>query len=139
MDTAKVTRTYWKIIDARAALKRNFDKSEAKLAFDKEDAALAAQIETLEGAMLGFLNGTSQDKSTNEFGTFSRKLDLKPSAESWDTIYDWVKANDAWELLHKRLGKTFVEKYAELHGGALPPGVKVYREYVLHVAPARAA
>lgn len=130
MDYSRITRAHLKIGAARKALKAEYD------AADKE---LKTQQESLEGVMLGFLNDSNQDSSTNEFGKFSRKEDLKPSAEDWPTIYDWIKENDAWELLHKRLGKTFVEKYAEENKGALPPGVKVFREYVLHVAPARAA
>jgi hypothetical protein len=130
MDTARYTRAHLKISAARKAL---------KLEYEAADKVLAAQQEVFEGAMLGFLNDSNQDVSTNEFGKFSRKEDLKPSAEDWSAVYAFIKENDAWELLHKRLGKTFVEKYAEDHEGALPPGVKVFREYVLHVAPARAA
>jgi hypothetical protein len=131
MDTARYTRAYLKIGAARKALKAEYEAA---------DKAFAAQQDVIGGSMLGFLNETNQDSSTIVgVGTFKRKLDLMPSAEDWPTIYAWVKENDAWELLHKRLGKTFVEKYAEDHEGALPPGVKVFREYVLHVAPARAA
>jgi hypothetical protein len=136
MDTARVTKTYWKIVDARAAAKAAFDKSEAKVAFDAADKKFAEQQQTLEGAMLGFLNDTNQDKSANEFGGFKRRLDLKPSAEDWAVVYNWIAETGAWELLNKRITKTFVEKYAEDHEGALPPGVKVYREYILSVTRA---
>jgi hypothetical protein len=131
MDTARYTKAWLKISEARKALKKQYETA---------DRALSDQQDVIGGAMLGFLNDTNQDSSTSVgVGTFKRKLDLMPSAEDWPTIYAWVKENDGWELLHKRLGKTFVEKYAEDHEGALPPGVKVHREYVLHVAPARAA
>lgn len=128
MDTARCTKAYLKVGAARKTLKEEYDVADSKL---------KAQQDVFGVELMRHLTDSNMDSSTNEFGKFSRKEDLKPSAENWPAIYSWIVENDGWELLHRRLGKTFVEKYAEDNEGALPNGVKVFREYVLHVAPAR--
>ena len=44
-----------------------------------------------------------------------------------------MKQNDAFDALERRIKKTFVSEYMENNGGAIPPGVSVYRQYAVRV------
>jgi hypothetical protein len=124
MDTNALTKTYVKIRDARTALKRKFDE---------EDGKLKAKLERLEGAMLKFLQESGIDSAKTENGTFYRQEEITPTGSDWDRFYQWIAENDAVDALERRIKKTFVKEYMETHEGAIPPGVTVYREYVVRV------
>jgi hypothetical protein len=124
MDTNALTKTYVKIRDARTALKRKFDE---------EDGKLKAKLERLEGAMLKFLQESGIDSAKTENGTFYRQEEITPTGSDWDRFYQWIAENDAFDALERRIKKTFVKEYMETHEGAIPPGVTVYREYVVRV------
>jgi hypothetical protein len=124
IDTEKLAKVYIKIRDARRDLKKKFDE---------EDGALKAKLEKIEGVMLTFLNENKQESARTTVGTFFKQEEVTPTAADWDAIYKWIKKNDAFEMLERRIKKTFVSEYMEAHKGSIPPGVSVYREYVVRV------
>jgi hypothetical protein len=124
MDINKLVSVYTKIRDKRSEIKR---------AYEAEDDALKAQLVKLEGVLLGHLNTTNSDSIRTEAGTFYRQQDVTPSASDWAAFYDWIKQNDAFDALERRVKKTFVTEYMEANDGAIPPGVSVYRQYVVRV------
>lgn len=124
MDLGKVTKAHINIRDARNELRKQYEAEDAKL---KE-----AQLK-LEGVMLDHLNQHGMDSVRTAAGTFYRQEEVTPSASDWNALYDWIKDNDAWDALERRIKKTFVKEYAEAHNGGLPPGISVFREYVVRV------
>lgn len=128
VDLAKVTSTYVKIRDARGELKR---------AFEAEDAELKAKLEKLEGFMLQHLNTHGMESVRTEGGTFYRQEDVRPNIVDDVAFYSWIKQNDAFDALERRVKKTFVTEFMETHEGGLPPpGINVSREYVVRVRKA---
>lgn len=124
LDLGQVTRAYINIRDARSALRKQYEGEDLKL----EEAQ-----DKLESVMLEHLNKHGMDAVRTEAGTFYRQEDITPSAGDWNALYTWIKDNDAWDALEKRIKKTFIREYQETHQGGLPPGVSVYREFVVRV------
>lgn len=124
MDMNKVVETYIKIRDARSELKKRFD------AQDKE---MKAKLGQLEGFMLSFMQDNGMDSVKTGAGTFYRQEEVRPSGSDWDALYRWIGENNAYEALERRVKKGFVTEYMEEHGGGLPPGVSVHREFVVRV------
>lgn len=120
----RLTKVYIKIRDKRAEL---------KAAYDKEDVELKMKQEKLENAMLAQMNATGAKSVRTDFGTVYRQEEIKPSASDWDSLYRWIRNNDAFDALERRIKKTFVTEYMDTHEGALPPGVSVHREFVVRV------
>lgn len=116
-----------------AYIKIRDKRSEIKKAFDAEDTALKAKLTLLEGAMLQTLNSTNSDSIRTDGGTFYKQEDVTPSGSDWAAFYDWVKQNDAFDALERRIKKTFITEYMEANDGAIPPGVSVYRQFVCRV------
>jgi hypothetical protein len=124
IDLTQVTRAHINIRDARRKLREEFEK---------QDADLKASQGKLEAVMLEHMNTHGMESVRTEAGTFYRQEEITPSASDWNALYDWIKDNDAWDCLERRIKKTFVKEYQEAHDGGLPAGVSVYREYVVRV------
>lgn len=124
MDINKLTSVHLKIRDARSDLKRKFEE---------EDRKLKIKQERIENEMLRFLQDSNTGSVRTESGTFYRQEEITPTGSDWDAFYRWVRENDAFDALERRIKKTFVKEYMETHEGGIPPGVSVYREYVVRV------
>jgi hypothetical protein len=127
MDKLKVealARAYVKIRDARAEKTR---------AYEKEDAELKAKQTKIGNVMLAFLSEHGIDSAATEAGTFYRQEELTPTGSDWGAFYAWVREHDAFDALERRIKKTFIRQYMDDHEGTIPPGVSVYREYVVRV------
>lgn len=121
----KVVTAYNAIRDARTA-KRH--------AWEKDDAELEKDQDTLKVLMLQMLNTTGAKSIATDHGTVYRTEKVKPSAADWSAVYAWIMENpERFELLEKRLKPTFVKQFMEEHEGQIPPGVNVHREYEVSV------
>ena len=119
-----MVKAYIKIRDKRAEIKK---------AFEEQDKALKEKLELIEGEMLRHMQETGIESIKTAAGTFYKQEDITPTGSDWDAFYTWVKTNDAFDALERRIKKGFIKEYMETHEGGIPPGVSVYREYVVRV------
>lgn len=124
LDLNKLVRVHLKIRDARRELSRQFDDA------DRDLKVKQVRIET---EMLRFLNDSHTNSIKTDAGTVYKQEDIQPSISSDDAFYKWIKENDTFEALEKRVKKTFVTAYMEENKGAVPPGVSVLRSFVARV------
>jgi hypothetical protein len=124
MDAQKMVKAYIKIREKRAEIKK---------AFDEQDRALKEKLETIEGEMLRQMQEAGIESIKTAAGTFYKQEDITPTGSDWDAFFSWVRAHDAFDALERRIKKGFIKEYMEAHEGAIPPGVSVYREYVVRV------
>lgn len=130
MDLNKIIGVYTKIRDKR---------SEIKKAYETQDNALKANLEQIEAVLLRQLIATQSDSTRTEAGTFYRQKDIMPSCSDWAALYAWIKENDAFDALERRVKKGFITDYMEEHGKdddgntILPPGVNIHTKYVIRV------
>lgn len=125
LDLAKIAETYIKIRDAKATRRK---------AWEAEETEFNAKLEKLEGFMLSHLNQHGMESVRTDGGTFYRQEDIRPNIVDDASFYAWVKENDAFDALERRVKKTFVSEFMETHEGNLPPpGIAVTREYVVRV------
>lgn len=124
MDYEKIVRAYRNIRDRKQELNR---------AHEKVIADLDEKLEKLKGVMLAELNTNKGEGIRTAAGTFFRKLETIPTGSDWDAFYDWIKDNDAFDALERRIKRTFISDYMDSHDGAIPPGVSVFRRYTVEV------
>lgn len=124
INTAKLVKAYVNLRTARAELKTKFEE---------EDAKLKQQQVQIENTLLAHLNETNQTSGKTIHGSFYKQEEIRPMGSDWDALYRWIKENDAFECLEKRITRTFINKYMEENKGAIPPGVSVMREFVVRV------
>lgn len=87
------------------------------------------KLDIIENHLLGILNKQGQDSFTAAGCTVYRHTNIIPNASDWPTIYAWIEANEAWDMLERRIKKTFVTQYMEVNKGKVPPGVSVMRKF----------
>ena len=60
------------------------------------------------------------------------QTDTTISVQDWDATFEWIKANEAWSVLEKRVSKSVVQDFIEAHN-EVPPGLKVTSETTAHI------
>jgi hypothetical protein len=123
-DLAAVTRAYRNLREARLELEKKMEK---------EIAVLKEQQDAMGAILLAHLNSTNSESARTEEGTFYRTLSVKPSIVDDLAFFKWVKDNDAFDSLERRVKKGFIVEYQKENAEALPPGIAVYKEYEVRV------
>ena len=120
----KVTATYVKIRDARAALKKQFEA---------EDLKLKAQLETLDSFLLSTLQTLGVESVRTQHGTVYTSVAIKPSCQDWTAFYSWIAENEAFDALERRVKRSFIVDYMADNKDALPPGITVLKELLVTI------
>ena len=110
-DTANLVDEYADTREQRLALQRQVDKLD-----EKEKGLKAKLIESLVAASATAIGGQRM------IVTLVPKE--KPVAKDWKSLYAFIVANDAWDLLQKRLTETAVK--ARWEEGIVVPGVEKF-------------
>lgn len=67
-----------------------------------------------------------------ESGIAFLQTDTSVSVKDWDATLAWIKENDAWMFLEKRVSKSVVQEFIE-STKQVPPGVHVSQETSAHI------
>ena len=129
MDVERLTRVYLKIRDHRKVLAREFKAKDDQMKRDQEK---------IGNALLSFLDETKQKRGSTKEGLFYKQKEIIPTGSDWNAFYRFVRDNDAFEFLERRIKKTEVAKYMKEHkdgNGApvIPPGVSVLETWTIRV------
>ena len=92
------------------------------LKLEKLEAYLQLQLTTL---------GTTSFAAKG-IGTAFLQNTVGVTVEDWDATLAFIKENELWELLEKRVSKSVVQDYMESQN-QIPPGVKVRTEVEVRV------
>lgn len=119
LDPDKMVRTFQKIKAKREQLKREFAAADEEL---KSKQAL------LQSMLLKFLTDSNLSSARTSTGTIYKQTKILPRAADWDVFYTWVRENDAFDFLEKRITRDAVKRYMEENDGLPPPGVSIFSE-----------
>lgn len=108
-----VVRGYIQLRDQKAKLKAKYEQ---------EVEGLDTKMAVLEGFMLQEVEATGVDSFKTAGGTAYRYSQNSATVADWDTTLNFIRANEMWNLLERRVNKTVVEEYRQEHQ-QLPPGV----------------
>jgi hypothetical protein len=86
----------------------------------------------LENRLMAVLNENSSRQMRVDAGTFYTAKHISARVNAWSETLDYIRENDAWELLEARVNKTAVQALMEETNAEIP-GVNVTTTYVLHV------
>jgi hypothetical protein len=124
-DMEELVKTYLTIRNER-------DRIESE--FKEQDAALKAEMATLEQAMLAGCNEIKADSIKTSHGTVMKRLSERYTCSDRDNFNKFVIEHGAVELFEGRIHQSnFKEFMTERHADGLPPGVNVMREFVITV------
>jgi len=66
-------------------------------------------------------------------GTISRRLNSSYWTSDWDSFYNFVKDNDAYHLLEKRIHNGNMKEFLADNPDAVPMGLQSKKQYVISV------
>jgi hypothetical protein len=93
---------------------------------------LRENMKTLEAWFLRELDQQGAKSIAAESGTAFKSTKTSSKVEDWEATLQFIRSNELWHMLERRVAKTAVEEYLEANG-ELPPGVAVNREVVVQV------
>ena len=124
MDADKLVKAYVRIRDAKEQMEREHDEKIAKLKSD---------MEAIEQALLELCKTTGQDGGKTQFGSFSRSVKSRYWTNNWGRMYEFIRANDAVDLLEQRLHQTNMKQFLIDNPDKLPEGLNVDSKYSIIV------
>jgi len=94
----------------------------------KEESKVKADY---EARLLATMDAIGTTTLKNEWGNFRKSVNTLPVAKDWEAIYEYVKENDAFYLLFKRLSSTAYKEMLE--AGEVLPGAESYEKETISI------
>jgi hypothetical protein len=120
----KLVKVYRKIRDAIN------EKEEAHKA---EIAALKEQQDKVSAALLEICNSQNVDSLRTAEGTVSRRAATRYWTNDWESMYRFIKEQDAPFLLEQRIHNGNMRQFLEENPETLPIGLNADTKYVISV------
>lgn len=104
-----------------ALVDQYYDQRQRRLAAKKEVEAMEEEERAMKQQIIDYL----KEQETTAIGGHQAVCTLKRKAkavvEEWAQVYEYVKANDAWDLMYRRINDAAVKQ--RLEDGIEVPGV----------------
>ena len=107
--------------------------SELTQAYDTQVEILKAQQDEIKNAMKDQMKALGVTSVRTPEGTVVLSVKTRYSTQDWDEFKKFVLANEALELLEKRIAQTNMAQFLEENPGSMPPGLNSSSEYDISV------
>ena len=115
------------LADIYIKMRERIRELEDKVKTIKEQQAMVAD------KMLELCNEQDANSLTTTNGTISRRLNCSYWTSDWDSFYNFVKDNDAYHLLEKRIHNGNMKEFLADNPDAVPMGLQARNQYIISV------
>ena len=122
--TEKLVKAYIKMRDARSVLSADY---EAK---DKE---IKEQMRVVENFLLEACKRAGGNVSIPGVGVVIRGVDTRYWTSDWEAMHNFIKENNALELLERRIAHRAMGEYLKANPDQMPKGMNVESKYTVTV------
>ena len=112
-----------KLVNYYLELRKEIEEIKERHAHELDKPNKAKEILTEQ--LLQALDSTGQEMARTKFGTVSAAVRDTASCSDPALFIDYVRKNDAYELVERRPNSTACREFAKGNDGKWPPGVKV--------------
>ena len=120
----KLAELYLKIRDKRDALTREYEQKQKEI---------EEQLEIVASEMLDLCKENGADSIKTPAGTIMRSISTRYWTNDWDSMYNFIKQNDALGLFEKRIHQANMKQFIEDNPDVFPPGMLVDSKYKIIV------
>lgn len=106
----------------RAYMKLRNQKAEMKAAYEASVASIDSKMEKLEAYLHAQMLADGVTSYKSEHGTAYLSTTDTATVSDWEAVVEYIKSNDAYDMLERRVSKTAVRAYME-RDGQVPPGI----------------
>jgi len=124
VNVEQLVKAYIKMRDARQQLLREFDEADAKI---------KQQQDVVQQALLELCKETGTDGLKTSAGTVTRTVKTRYWTSDWNSMKNFIKENDAFELLEQRVHQTNMKSFLEDNPNLMPPGMNIDSRYAITV------
>ena len=101
--------------------------------YDTQVETLKAQQDEIKNAMKDQMKALGVTSVRTPEGTVVLSVKTRYSTQDWDEFKKFILANEALELLEKRIAQTNMAQFLEENPGSMPPGLNSSSEYDISV------
>lgn len=120
----KLAELYIKIRDKRDALTREYEEKHKEL---------QEQLDIVADEMLELCKENGADSIKTPAGTIMRSVATRYWTNDWDSMYNFIKENDALGLFEKRIHQVNMKQFLEENPDLFPPNMLVDSKYKIIV------
>jgi predicted secreted Zn-dependent protease len=102
-------------------------------AHKEEIADLKAQQDVLSAALLDLCNEQNLDSIRTPAGTVTRTVSTRYWTNDWESMYDFIRENEAMHLLEQRIHNGNMKQFLSENPDDLPVGLQADTKYVVRV------
>ena len=107
-------------------------KKQKEEAYKQDVAPVSEMMDKLEMLFLQRMNEAGLESLPTKHGTPYKTKRTSVTVADWESSLPFIRTNELWHLLERRVSKTAVQQYVEEHGD-LPPGLNWREEIVVNV------
>lgn len=122
--TPVLVKAYLKMRDARSALSAKYEE---------EDKKIKDQMEVVENYLLETCKRAGGNVSIPGVGVVIRGVSTRYWTSDWEAMHNFVKENDAIELLERRIAQRAMADFLKANPDKMPKGVNVESKYTVTV------
>ena len=101
--------------------------------YDNATAQIKQQQDTIKTAIKDEMLRLGVKSVRTDGGTISLSTKTRYSTDDWDAFKEFIKENDAIELLEKRISQSNMATFLEDNPGKVPAGLNSFKEYAISV------
>jgi hypothetical protein len=102
-------------------------------AYEAEINELKSQQQVIHDELLSFCNDQNLDSIKTKYGTVSRRIQTRYWTNDWESMYNFVKENDAFQLLERRISNNNMKQFLDENPDLMPMGLQVDNKYIVQV------
>lgn len=120
----KLAKVYIKMRDALQQLEREHEERVANI---------KSQMELVENELMEICKATGADSIKTPFGTVIRSVKTRYWTSDWESMHNFVRDHDAYDLLERRIHQTNMKTWLEENPNFLPQGLNSESRYSVTV------
>jgi len=126
-----MTQTAAHLVAAYVSVREAVREKEAQHA--EEIASLKEEMDGLSAQLLDICNAEEADSIKTPYGTASRKLTTRYWTNDWESMYEFIKENNAPFLLEQRIHTSNMKAYLQENPEEFPMGLQADQKFTIVV------
>lgn len=107
-------------------------KAKHKAEYEAKVAEIEVALDRIEKHLLEKMQEQGLKSLPTGAGTAYISHRTSATVADWDSVLQFVREHDAWQMLEKRVSKTAIEEFRAANDD-LPPGINWYESVVVNV------
>jgi len=106
--------------------------------YEERKKDLDAQKDVIADKLLEICNENNATSIKTTHGTIMRKVSSRYWTNDWDSMYTFIKNNDAYGILERRIHQGNLKQFLEENPDKLPMGLQADSKYTISVRRSKA-